>query len=122
VELLVVMTVLGLLMAIMLPTYARARATSEYGACKENLAQMATAFEMYAGENGGIYPNRADLIVPRFIAYMPTCPSVGIPNYRVQTWAYPHAFTIYCRGEAHALAGAPPDFPQYRSGHGMIAP
>lgn len=116
------MTILGLLVAIMLPTYARARATSEYAACKESLTQMATAFEMYAGENNGAYPNRADLIVPRFIAYMPTCPSTGTRNYRVQTVAYPHAFTIYCMGAKHALAGALPDYPQYRSGHGVIAP
>ena len=51
VELLVVIGIVGLLLAILLPTLGRARAKSKSIACAANLREIARGFQMYLGDN-----------------------------------------------------------------------
>jgi prepilin-type N-terminal cleavage/methylation domain-containing protein/prepilin-type processing-associated H-X9-DG protein len=53
IELLVVIAVITLLMAIMLPALSRARALSVRVVCKNNLKQIAFAWQMYLDDNDG---------------------------------------------------------------------
>lgn len=122
VELIVVLCIVGVLMAIFLPNLARSRATGAYTACKANLKNIGTAFEMYAGDNRGLYPNAARLVVPAYIAVFPTCPSVGAPNYNVLTASGPDLFTVTCLGSQHTLAGVGANLPQYQAGKGLVGP
>lgn len=59
VELLVVIGVLAVLAGLILPVLAKARAEGRRTACKSNLAQLAKAAQMYAGEHQSAYPRLA---------------------------------------------------------------
>jgi len=62
IELLVVIGLLGLLMGLLLPALAKARASANVTLCKSNLRQMVLAFNAYATEQHGIMtPNSVPL-------------------------------------------------------------
>jgi prepilin-type N-terminal cleavage/methylation domain-containing protein len=52
VEIMIVVAVIGLLAAIALPNFVRARQTSQTNACINNLRQIDSAIQQYALENG----------------------------------------------------------------------
>ena len=52
VEIMIVVAIIGLLAAIAIPNFLRARATSQMNACIENLRQIDGATQQYALENG----------------------------------------------------------------------
>jgi prepilin-type N-terminal cleavage/methylation domain-containing protein/prepilin-type processing-associated H-X9-DG protein len=56
VELLVVIGIIGLLIAILLPTLSQARQQAQGVACMSNMRQLGMAFLMYADENQGQFP------------------------------------------------------------------
>ena len=56
IELLVVISVIAVLMAIMLPTLARARQQGKAVMCLSNLRQLAVASQVYINNNDGYYP------------------------------------------------------------------
>jgi prepilin-type processing-associated H-X9-DG protein/prepilin-type N-terminal cleavage/methylation domain-containing protein len=57
VELLVVIGIIALLIAILLPSLARARQAALTTACLSNLRQIGLGIHMYADNNRGIYPS-----------------------------------------------------------------
>lgn len=71
VELLVVVGIIALLIAILLPTLGKARASAQSAACKSMLRQYALATEMYTIENQGWMPDSH-----KFLNY-----DVGLPRY-----------------------------------------
>lgn len=79
VELMMVITILGLLASIALPSFANARTTSRTNACINNLRQLTGAKDQWAMENA---KNDTDLVVMNeVLVYMkgglPICPSSG---------------------------------------------
>jgi len=52
VEIMIVVAIIGLLAAIAIPNFVRARATSQANACINNLRQIDAAAQQYALENG----------------------------------------------------------------------
>jgi len=56
VELLVVIGIISILVGLLLPTIARARQQSQALACKAQLQNIGSAFQMYLNENAGWYP------------------------------------------------------------------
>src|ERR1700709_2672361 len=59
VELLVVIGIIGLLISILLPSLARARASARNVACLSNLKQIGVGFQLYANEYKGVWPKPA---------------------------------------------------------------
>jgi prepilin-type N-terminal cleavage/methylation domain-containing protein len=57
VELVITLAIIALLIGILLPALARARATQRRTTCLSNLHQIATAFTLYAQDNNGYGPN-----------------------------------------------------------------
>lgn len=51
VEIMIVIAIIGLLVAIAIPNYVRARANSQANACINNLRQIDSALQQYAIEN-----------------------------------------------------------------------
>ena len=84
VEIMIVVAIIGVLAAIAIPNFVRARATSQANACINNLRQLESAVQQFALENG---KNTGDTInYPRditpylklnLVGSIPSCPAGG---------------------------------------------
>jgi len=72
IELLVVVSIVALLLAILLPSLARARQESAVASCGSNLKQVGTGFAMYLGDYRDRYPCATDPVStsPRYWLWM----------------------------------------------------
>ncbi len=59
VELLVVISIIGVLVALLLPALSSARAAANLSGSSSNLGSFGRAFELYANENNGLYTSGA---------------------------------------------------------------
>jgi prepilin-type N-terminal cleavage/methylation domain-containing protein len=83
VEIMIVVLIIGLLAAIAIPSFVRARDRSRTSACVNNLRQIDSAKEQYAmennvGEGGNVTTDQAGGLIK---AGWPTCPGDG--NYTI---------------------------------------
>jgi prepilin-type N-terminal cleavage/methylation domain-containing protein/prepilin-type processing-associated H-X9-DG protein len=60
IELLVVIAIIGILAGLLLPVLGRAKARSRVTYCQNNLRQLSLSHVLYANDNHGLYPARAD--------------------------------------------------------------
>lgn len=123
IELMIVIAILGTLIAIIVPSFARARARGVLSACVSNLKNISTALEMYAVDNAHNYPVALSGVVPRYLKVLPTCPSNNVDSYSTGflSSSNPDVFTVVCNGLYHQgvninTAG----YPQYLSGSGPV--
>ena len=89
VEIMIVVAIIGIIIAIAVPAFLRARENSRGQACQENLTKIDGAKEQYALEfrlSNGAAVNFQDLIAPPgtsgasvagYLKATPTCPSGG---------------------------------------------
>jgi len=78
VEIMIVVAIIGLLAAIAIPNFVRARTTSQMNACLNNLRVIDGAVQQWALENkkaADAKPGESDISV--YIKTMPTCPAGG---------------------------------------------
>ena len=78
VEIMIVVAIIGLLAAIAIPNFVRARTNAQTNACIANLKQIDGAKQLALLDGSGIA--MGDL-VPTYIKQTPTCPANG--NYTV---------------------------------------
>ena len=86
VEIMIVVAIIGLLAAIAIPNFVRARTSSQTNACIENLRQIDGAKQQWGLENkqaSTASPQQSDL-APYLKTY-PTCPAAG--TYTINTLA-----------------------------------
>ncbi len=79
VEIMIVVLIIGILLAIAVPSFISARERSRANACRSNLRQIQAAKEQWAMANNQgptATPAWADL-TPDFIQQQPNCPSGG---------------------------------------------
>jgi prepilin-type N-terminal cleavage/methylation domain-containing protein len=79
VEIMIVVAIIGLLAAIAIPNFVRARTQAQTQACIANLKQIEGAKQVWALDTGAAStatPVWADL-VPNYIKRQPTCPGGG---------------------------------------------
>lgn len=57
IELLVVIAIIAILAAILFPVFAQARDAARKSTCQSNLKQFGVAFQMYAADYDGLFPN-----------------------------------------------------------------
>jgi prepilin-type N-terminal cleavage/methylation domain-containing protein len=107
VEIMIVVAIIGLLAAIAIPNFVKARSTSQQNACINNLRQMDGAMEQYALENklsssvGYSLSNLKPYIRLTSGGNLPSCPANGsytaggtvtnAPTCSLSTGQYPHA-------------------------------
>src|SRR5437879_6912195 len=87
VEIMIVVAIIGLLAAIAIPNFVRARTTAQKNSCINNLRQIDGAKEQWALETkqaNAAQPTVANLFGPSlYIRDTPTCPTDG-SNYPLQ--------------------------------------
>lgn len=74
VEIMIVVTIVGLLAVIAIPAFQNARLTSQKNICIEYLRQIDGGKDQYALANNGAAPSMEDL-VPSVFKKIPTCPT-----------------------------------------------
>ena len=79
VEIMIVVAIIGLLAAIAIPNFVKARTTAQTNACINNLRQIDGAKEQYLLENqNAALPDLAGLSGPAgYIKKLPVCPAAG---------------------------------------------
>jgi len=83
IEIMIVVAIIGIIVAIAVPAFLRAREVSRARGCQENLAKIEGAVTMYAVEKkkGGDYDVSFDEIIQEdgtgYLKAMPSCPSNG---------------------------------------------
>ena len=85
VEIMIVVAIIGLLAAIAIPNFVRARQTSQTNACINNLRIIDAAKQQWALETGqvtSVTPSSSNIVpyLGRSGAIMPTCP-IGSATY-----------------------------------------
>ena len=80
VEIMIVVLIIGILLAIAIPNFIRARETSRAKSCQSNLKQINGAKEQWAIDNKkgatDAAPGTTDL-APTYVKVFPACPSNG---------------------------------------------
>ena len=80
VEIMIVVAIIGLLAAIAIPNFVRARTQAQTQACIANLKQIEGAKQVYALDTGAastVTPSLATDLVPNYIKRVPHCPAGG---------------------------------------------
>jgi type II secretion system protein G len=121
IELLVIIAILGILAAILVPNFYSSTDKSRLTGCQQNLRNLAAALQVYANDNEGQYPSDLNLLTPKFISVIPTCPAAGSATYVAgyTTDAATRDFTVACKGTNHAAMRMGADEPFYTLGEGL---
>jgi prepilin-type N-terminal cleavage/methylation domain-containing protein len=84
VEIMIVVAIIGLLVAIAVPNYIRARANTQANSCINNMRQIDAAVQQFAIENGRTvgstitYPTELTAYIKlNSVSSIPTCPAGG---------------------------------------------
>jgi len=82
-EMMVVVMVIGVLLAIALPNFVRARRAAHCNGCLNNLKEIDAAKQQWAMDNsqpGSATPLATDLFgTGKYLTQAPTCPTTGAP-------------------------------------------
>jgi len=82
VEIMIVVAIIGILIAIAVPSFLRAREISRRNACQENMSKIDGAKQQWALENNQpatAQPQDSDLFGPSaYVRKSPVCPSSGV--------------------------------------------
>ena len=82
VEIMIVVTIIGLLAAIAIPSFVKARAETQKNSCINNLRQIDSAKEQWALANGMVNDAAVvDAEVNEYIKKVPVCPAQGTYTY-----------------------------------------
>ncbi|MGC9004484.1 MAG: competence type IV pilus major pilin ComGC [bacterium] len=104
VEMMIVVLIIGILIAIALPNFLKARENARLRACVANMKQIQAAVEQWAMENKKAatdpVPTLSDLS-PTYIKTYPTCPSGGtysitgtVGNYTISCSVHGDLYTL----------------------------
>lgn len=89
-------------------------------ACKSNLKNIGTALEMYSSDNGGRFPSTLEVLTPRYLKALPSCPAAASVSYAYVSTHEPDNYTIVCAGEYHKEVAQHANYPQYTSTQGLL--
>ena len=105
VEIMIVVAIIGLLAAIAIPNFVRARAKAQAEACIANLRQIEGAVQVWAVDNN--QPDTAtpswDDLVSNYVRTKPTCPSSGTYTVPAVSGRPTCSFSAPSGGTPHVL-------------------
>ena len=124
---LIVLGVLGLLAALIVPSFLRIQAQGQLSACaKSRLHGIAVALEKYASDHDGRYPNELSELTPDYLVQIPMCPKNeaeyvyetgrvgGNTDGRLENY-----YVVYCNA-GHPGLHVPAGYPRYDPELGLI--
>jgi len=127
-----IIIVLILLPPIMVPNFLCARASAHFAACESNLKKLATALDIYASENNGVYPAGFYKLLEEsknkepYMSKIPDCVKSNKFYDKKDLTSYEYTvskdfknFTIWCT-QGHLNSGGPTGYPQYSPSQGLI--
>lgn len=123
IELMVAMAILGILAAISIPRFVRARYRAYQSACMQNERNLATALESYRTDHR-FYPTTVGGLVQAgggTISAIPSCPSAPGTQYTYEVNSDGDGFSISCVAgfHEHQINGQSDGYPQYQAGLGV---
>ena len=78
VEIMIVVAIIGLLAAIAIPSFVRARTTSQTNTCINNLRQISGGIDQWAIENNKVNSDSVDMLnIGVYLKTEPVCPANG---------------------------------------------
>ena len=108
IEIMIVVLIIGILLAIAVPNFVKARESSRQKACVSNLKQIQSASEQWAMDKkqaGSATPADTDLFgTGLYVTIKPTCPAGGTytigsvdtdPTCNYSNTTYPHAISSF---------------------------
>jgi prepilin-type N-terminal cleavage/methylation domain-containing protein len=100
IELMVVISILGILFAILVPNLIRSRFNAYQSGCEENEHALQVAMESYGVDQQGFPPSLNNLQSGGYISVLPSCPSMPGSTYNTTyEWASNFKmYTISCPG------------------------
>lgn len=105
----------------------RGRCIGTLTACKSNLKNIGTAYEMYSTDWSGKYPPRMSLLAPNYLKTLPECPAAGRVTYRATTGAtannnpnFEDYYYVECHGSNHKAVSVTANYPAYDGISGLI--
>jgi type II secretory pathway pseudopilin PulG len=121
IELLTIISIIGILGAIMIPKLYSAIDKARLTGCKENLRNIATALQTYANDYEGDYPDSLDKIAPSYIGLVPSCPAAAKDTYSASyiVNATHTLFTVCCKGDNHKVMELDSDQPYFDLTEGL---
>jgi prepilin-type N-terminal cleavage/methylation domain-containing protein len=123
IEIMIVISILSVLILLLLPNYVKAKSRSRLNACQNNIRTMATSVELYAHDNGQVYPTSLAALMPNYMRSINKCPSAIDNQSYVTGYASVSAptdtYTIECKGSYHTDLGLPANFPRYMPDVGL---
>lgn len=125
IELLIAIAIIGILAAIALPRFVRARYRAYLSACMQNERNLATALESYRTDNR-VYPVALNVLVQAggagTITSIPFCPSAPGTQYTYVVNPEGDQFTLSCDTGYHQyqIQGMTAGYPMYVAGLGVV--
>jgi len=125
IELLIAIAIIGILAAIALPRFVKARYRAYLAACLQNERNLATALESYRTDNR-VYPPTLNTLVQAggmgTITAIPFCPSAPGTQYTYEVNASGDQFTVTCDSGYHQyqVPGMTAGYPMYVAGQGVV--
>lgn len=120
IEMMIVITIIGLLLSFLLPNMVKAKYQAMFTACQHNERAIASALENYCTDYKGLYPSTLDVIFAEGYLNRARCPTGGAPSYSYVVNYAEHRYTVYCEAGHHrALSDVPEGYPQYDNGRGL---
>lgn len=123
IELMIVITIIGILAAILVPNLITARAQGQLSACEQNVRNIGIAVQMYQADNSGSAPPEADwstYIKPNYIKEIPLCPVSGL-EYQYGNGS--KGWAVNCKDisgvGAHETLNIPMGFPAWTEDRGL---
>ena len=121
--------VIGILAAILVPNFIKAKSQGQLAACESNMKNIATALEMYATDHEGNYPHSLDSLTENSGEYgalmknIPICPACQKPYiYSAVNAGKSSTFTLECgEMDVHKNTGqvGQGNFPKYTPENGL---
>ncbi|MBQ7567444.1 type II secretion system protein [bacterium] len=126
IELMIVISIIGVLAGIMVPNFMRARSEANLSGCESNLKNISTAIEMYLVRHKTLPSDNMEFLTEDAgggpcLKSLPKCPSTGTVTYTLTIDTdNPTMYTVSCGGTNHSGCDIPTDYPCYVAGKGLI--